>query len=50
MVEGDLWLETWGNEEVAKSAIVLHQSLAHLSPAQQVSIAALSMNWNLIAV
>lgn len=22
MVEEDLWLETWGNEEVAKSAVV----------------------------
>lgn len=44
MVEEDLWLETWGNEEVAKSAVVLHQSRAKLSPVQQVSIAALSMN------
>lgn len=34
MVVEKFRLETWGNEEVAKSAVVLHQSRAQLSPVQ----------------
>lgn len=31
MVDGDLWLETWGNEEVAKSASKAVPNLAQYS-------------------